>query len=101
MRYVIEAVYIHNQDRMTALSAVSTADRRPVIPRMESHDAQAIVSLRFSMATGMSFTCVCHTIPPSFYASVTGLAGETSEHLRLSPVTVDRATAMSREYVLE
>ena len=35
-----------------ALSAVSTADRQNVIPRMESHDAQAMVSLRFSTATG-------------------------------------------------
>ena len=56
MRYGIVAEYIHNQDPIMALSADSTADRLPVIPRMESHDAQGVVSLRFSMATRISFT---------------------------------------------
>ena len=55
---------------------------------MASHDAQAIVRLRFSMATGMSSTWEWHTSSPSFYASVTGLAGETSEHLSMSHVTL-------------
>ena len=73
---------------------------------MESHDTQAIVRPRFFTLTGMSFTWEWHTRSPSFYASVTGLAGETSEHhsmsqCHMSHVTADRAMAMSREYVLE
>ena len=95
---------LQNLRDIIALPAVSTEyrrTRRTVIPGMKSHDTQVFVRLRFFIATGMSFTWEWHTRSSSFYASVTGLAGETSEHPSMSHVTGDRAMAMSCEYELE